>query len=78
MQKSTLTLLISMLILNTVYSQSIQFQGVVFDNETKKPIEFVSVSVLGKDSSIILGTVTDEQGKFQVKSELVKNIVRVS
>lgn len=68
MQKSTLTLLISMLILNTVYSQSIQFQGVVFDNETKKPIEFVSVSVLGKDSAIISGTVTNEQGKFQIKS----------
>lgn len=72
MLKSPLFLLISLVILNNVYGQSIQFQGVVFDNETKKPIEFVSVSALGKDSSIILGTVTDEQGKFQVKSEAGK------
>jgi hypothetical protein len=61
MLKATLTLLVSVKILTTLCSQATQFQGAVFDFETKKPIEFVSVSVLGTDSSLILGTVTDGQ-----------------
>ena len=68
MLKSPLFLLMSLVTLNNVYGQLSQYQGFVFDNETKKPIEFASVSVLGKDSSIVAGTVTDEKGKFQVKS----------
>ena len=69
MLKSPLFLLMSLVTLNNVYGQLSQYQGFVFDSETKKPIEFASVSVLGKDSSIVAGTVTDENGKFQVKSE---------
>ena len=66
MRKLPFTLLISFVILHNVYSQSVQYQGFVFDSETKKPIEFASVSVLGKDSSIVAGTVTDENCKIQV------------
>ncbi|MBU6168020.1 MAG: TonB-dependent receptor [Bacteroidetes bacterium] len=69
MLKSLVFLLGSFVILPWLHGQSIQYQGVVFDSETKKPIEFASVSVLGKDSSILAGTVTDENGKFQIKSE---------
>ncbi|MDP5088924.1 MAG: carboxypeptidase-like regulatory domain-containing protein [Saprospiraceae bacterium] len=69
MLKSPLFLLMSLVTFNNVYGQLSQYQGFVFDSETKKPIEFASVSVLGKDSSIVAGTVTDENGKFQVKSE---------
>ena len=69
MLKSPLFLLISLVILNNVYGQSSQYQGIVFDSETRKPIEFASVSVLGKDSAIVAGTVTDVNGKFQIKSE---------
>ena len=57
------------MIFNNVYGQLSQYQGIVFDSETKKPIEFASVSVLGKDSAIVAGTVTDVNGKFQIKSE---------
>ena len=69
MLKSPLFLLMSLGTFNNIYGQLSQYQGFVFDSETKKPIEFASVSVLGKDSSIVAGTVTDENGKFQVKSE---------
>ena len=69
MLKSPLFLLISLVILNNVYGQLSQYQGIVFDSETRKPIEFASVSVLGKDSAIVVGTVTDVNGKFQIKSE---------
>jgi outer membrane receptor protein involved in Fe transport len=69
MLKSPFFLLISLVILNNVYSQLSQYQGFVFDSETKKPIEFASVSVLSKDSAILAGTVTDVNGKFQIKYE---------
>ena len=69
MLKSPLFLLISLVILNNVYGQLSQYQGFVFDSETKKPIEFASVSILSKDSAILAGTVTDVNGKFQIKSE---------
>ena len=49
MLKSPLFLLISLVILNNVYGQLSQYQGIVFDSETRKPIEFASVSVLSKD-----------------------------
>jgi len=69
MLKSPFVLFISLVIFNNVYGQLSQYQGIVFDSETKKPIEFASVSVLGKDSAIVAGTVTDVNGKFQIKYE---------
>jgi outer membrane receptor protein involved in Fe transport len=77
MLKSLVFLLVSFVVLPWVHSQSIQYQGFVFDSESKKPIEFASVSVIGKDAAILGGTVTDENGKFQIKSEPSKiNIIR--
>jgi len=69
MLKSPFVLFISLVIFNNVYGQLSQYQGIVFDSETKKPIEFASVSVLGKDSAIVAVTVTDVNGKFQIKYE---------
>ena len=41
-----------------------QIKGIILDSKTDIPIEYASVSLLGKDNDIITGTVSDKDGEF--------------
>jgi hypothetical protein len=45
--------------------------GVIADKGSKAPVEFANVELLGTDSAVIKGTVTDNKGKFSF--DQVKN-----
>ena len=43
-----------------------QLKGKVYDASTREPLAFCTVSLLTTDSTLLTGTVTDEQGGFQL------------
>lgn len=46
-------------------------KGRVLDKQTLEPIEFVSIGVLSKDSSIVTSSYSDIEGRFQIKNALL-------
>src|SRR5258705_12179725 len=38
--------------------------GIITDKATKQPVEFATVQLLNKDSSVAASTITDKKGKF--------------
>jgi hypothetical protein len=43
--------------------------GIIMDDGSKKPIEFVNVSLLNvKDNQVITGDITDAKGKFSIEN----------
>ena len=60
----------------SVYGQVLT--GRVLD-EKRTPMGNVTVSLLSpKDSSLIVGTITDKDGKFSVKSEMSNNLLKIT
>ena len=60
----------------TLCAQSIS--GVVLDSQ-EKPLPYANVVVLSaKDSAFVVGTITDEKGKFRVDKAAVGDILKVS
>lgn len=60
----------------TLCAQSIS--GVVLDSQ-EKPLPYANVIVLSaKDSAFVVGTITDEKGKFRVDKAAVGDILKVS
>lgn len=45
-------------------SQTSTLTGIVVDKSSKKPVEFATIELLGKDSIVIQTAVTDNKGKF--------------
>ncbi len=44
-----------------------KIRGVILDKATSQPMEFANVAIYNEaDSSLITGTITDEQGKFEI------------
>ena len=41
--------------------------GTVLDSITNKPMEYVSISVIESEGSIITGDITDTNGKFKIE-----------
>lgn len=60
-----LLLLFLALILST-FCLKAQLKGKVYDASTREPLAFCTVSLLTTDSTLLTGTVTDEQGGFQL------------
>lgn len=53
--------------------------GKVIDATTNEELQYVNVVILRpKDSSIVNGTITDEKGKFNIKENYGKHILRLS
>lgn len=65
MQHKHLLLLFLALILST-FCLKAQLKGKVYDASTREPLAFCTVSLLTTDSTLLTGTVTDEQGGFQL------------
>lgn len=65
MRHKHLLLLFLALILST-FCLKAQLKGKVYDASTREPLAFCTVSLLTTDSTLITGTVTDEQGGFQL------------
>ena len=60
----------------SVYGQVLT--GRVLD-EKRTPMGNITVSLLSpKDSSLIVGTITDKDGKFSVKSEMSNNLLKIT
>ena len=60
-----LVFLIGFIQINLAHS----LKGVVINDQSKKPLEFVTVTVLrGADSSLVSGTVTDARGQFELQN----------
>ena len=60
-----LLLLFLALILST-FCLKAQLKGKVYDASTREPLAFCTVSLLKADSTLLTGTITDEQGGFQL------------
>lgn len=65
MQHKHLLFLFLALILST-FCLKAQLKGKVYDASTREPLAFCTVSLLTTDSTLLTGTVTDEQGGFQL------------
>ncbi len=69
MNKLLLTLVLSILSVVLVAQQRMILNGRIQDEQSKEVIEYGTISIfLAKDSSLIAGTVTNEQGTFQIES----------
>ncbi len=50
-------------------SESIEVTGRIFDKEQNRPVEFANVALLSaRDSTIVVGAVSDLQGRFSIKA----------
>ena len=51
------------------YAQNASVSGIIKDKTTLSPLPFVSVTIkLEKDSSLIIGTITNEEGRFTLNN----------
>ncbi|NRB52583.1 MAG: TonB-dependent receptor [Saprospiraceae bacterium] len=69
MNKLLLSLVLSTLPIVAVAQSKVSLKGRVLDERSKEPIEYGTISILqAKDSILIAGTVTNEEGIFQIES----------
>jgi len=54
-----------------------QWRGVVMDSIAQEPIGFATVVVLNVRDSVVAGSITSEEGKFEVKADVVQARLRV-
>ena len=66
MKKSTLAIVLMMVITTTAFAQSRNVTGSVYDKETKEAIMQTTVQLLKKDSTYVAGAVSDENGAFSL------------
>jgi len=64
--KKLALVLIALFCTGTIFAQSIA-KGKIVDAETKKPIEFVTVTFKGLSSDFFDGALTNEKGEYEVK-----------
>lgn len=68
MNKLLLSLVLSTLPLVMIAQSRVFLTGRILDEQSKEPIEYSSISILqAKDSVLIAGTVTNEEGIFQIE-----------
>lgn len=60
------TLLLFLALILSTFCLKAQLKGKVYDASTREPLAFCTVSLLTTDSTLLTGTVTDEQGGFQL------------
>lgn len=71
MNKLLLTLVLTASSLILVAQQKVLLTGRILDEQSQEPIEYGAISLLqAKDSTLIAGTVTNEEGIFQIESFL--------
>ncbi|MGF1638491.1 MAG: TonB-dependent receptor domain-containing protein, partial [Cyclobacteriaceae bacterium] len=59
-------------------AQQIELKGRVFDKEQNKPVEFANVALLSvQDSAVMVGGVSDTQGRFAIKANPGRYILNV-
>lgn len=66
MQRKHTILSVLVLLLSTFCLQAQHLKGKVYDASSREPLAFCTVSLLTTDSTLITGTVTDEQGAFKI------------
>lgn len=66
MQHKHTLLLFGAFLLSSLGLHAQQLKGKVYDASTREPLAFCTVSLLTTDSTLLTGTVTDEQGGFQL------------
>lgn len=66
MQHKHTLLLFWAFLLSSLGLHAQQLKGKVYDASTREPLAFCTVSLLTTDSTLLTGTVTDEQGGFQL------------
>lgn len=72
------TLLATMLFSICVFESSAQHTGIVYDPDSK-PVEFANVTLHApSDTSLIIGTMTDLEGRFSIDCPVQEVIVRVN
>lgn len=52
------------LLLSNTISAQMKISGIIKDKETNLPLEFVTVSLLKEDSTIVEGVLSNEEGYF--------------
>ncbi len=64
------------LVMQTVYAQQITITGKVVDAETKEPLPYASIGIIGKP----IGLISNEQGEFDfhIPSEMRNDILVIS
>lgn len=60
---------------DTMFAQSRTVKGKVLDAITHAPLQYASVSLLRKDSTLIKGTATDNAGGFSLKANTAKELI---
>jgi hypothetical protein len=65
--KQTILLYILLSLCTTGFCQTGRITGTVWDAETKIPLELATVSIFGKDSSLIAYQLSDKNGKFSIE-----------
>ena len=66
MQHKHTLLLFGAFLLSSLGLHAQQLKGKVYDASTREPLAFCTVSLLKADSTLLTGTVTDEQGAFNL------------
>ncbi|WP_154650087.1 TonB-dependent receptor [Segatella paludivivens] len=66
-------MILTLMAINAHAQQSIPISGRVLDAETRRPVEFVNVSLLGPDSTFLGGVVTDSLGNFSLSQDNYKS-----
>lgn len=66
MQHKHTLLLFGVFLLSSLGLHAQQLKGKVYDASTREPLAFCTVSLLKADSTLLTGTVTDEQGAFNL------------
>lgn len=65
-------MILTLMAINAHAQQSIPISGRVLDAETRRPVEFVNVSLLDPDSTFLGGVVTDSLGNFSLSQDNYK------
>lgn len=79
MKRSLLLLLLSFTSIAGALAQRNLVTGTAQEKKTKNPVEFASVALLRPDSTAVLSTTTDEEGRFSLQAkEAGKYIVKLS
>lgn len=69
MSKAYLLSIFFLGILSNAWGQKTAFSGKVMDGITKQPLEYATVTLLGSDSSIISGALTNTAGDFKIMAD---------